>query len=234
MLLDSFTAHSLTFQITYAECYEVWDHAGAVARKFASIWPELQIDRGVPNEQVMRGLGVTLQTGLTSSLVTLDKAKLDQGTMSQLSQTYEVWRTELRLEELTRVSCRVRYIKNFSEARSANNFVVQLGLVPWPAEKVFDQPTDGELNGVEIAYRFEDEASFAVLRVGAEHIKLERKPHPEFESETIKQEKHRAFIDFDRGLLAGMEARTLRVDEWLKGYQHLLRRDLEKVIRRRS
>jgi hypothetical protein len=231
MLLDTFKLHTMTVQVSYANCYELWDKAGAIARRLAAVWPGADLDKGTPNEQILRTPTASIQTAFLASTVTLQKPKLDGGTLAQLAQTFDVWRSELALEKLTRVSCRSRYVKDFSTPKAANEFVIGMGLAPWPEGRIFDQPVGGKGNSLEIAFRFEDEASFAVVRVGAEHLLVEMKSHPDIENEPVKKEKHRAFIDFDRGLLAEIDARALRLDEWLKGYQHLLRRDLEKVLR---
>lgn len=231
MLLDTFKLHTLILQVTYANCYELWDKSGAVARRLWSVWPGIELDKATPNEQILRTPTTTIQTAFTMSTVTLLKPKLDGGTVAQLAQTFDVWRSELRLEKLARVSCRSRYVKDFATPHEANDFVIGMGLTPWPEGRIFDQPVGGKANSLDIAFRFEDEASFAVLRIGTEHLRFEVKVHPEIDNEPVNKEKHRAFVDFDRGLLAEIDAKGLRLDEWLKGYQHLLRRDLEKVLR---
>jgi hypothetical protein len=234
MILDTYKLHTVIVQVTYPEAFELWDRAGAVARRTTAIWPGLELDTSSPNEQMFRSPTVVIQTGFRTSIITLSRPKLDPATMTQIAQTYEVWQSELQLSSLTRVSCRSKYVKEFSSQREANLYLLNLGVVTAPEGRVFDQPHDGKGNSIEVGYRFEDEASFAVLRVGGEHLNIEMRPNPELETEAMKKQRFRAIIDFDRGLLSSLDAKTLRMDEWLKGYQHLLRRDLEKVIRARA
>ena len=105
-------------------------------------------------------------------------------------------------------------------------------MVKGPKSKVFDQPLDSELNGIEILYRFEDENSFSVLRVRAESLKYEVDLDPRFtDVANIREALYRVIIDFNRGLLKTVKVDKFLVEDWLKGYQHLLRRDVEKVLK---
>ena len=230
MILDNFKLHSAIVQITFDERYELWDRAGALSRRISDIWPGLSLDSATPQEQTLRSKSVVVQSSVRSATLTLFGLKLDPGVLTQIEQTFDAWRSDLSLKKLQRVSCRTKFVRDFTSQRSANDYVLNFGLTPWPKDRVFDQPTSGRGNAVDVGFRFEDEVSFAVLRFGTEHLNLEMKAHPEFETETIKKSIYRAFIDFDRGLLAPPDASSLRLDEWLKGYLHILRRDVEKVI----
>jgi hypothetical protein len=231
MLLDAYHLHTLIVQLSYDEAFELWDRAGAIARGLTELWPGVELDTATPGEQTFRSSSVVLQTSLKTSTITLWRPKLDPTTIARVTQSFEVLRSQLELQTLSRVSCRSKYVKDFTTQEGANSHVLRMGLTPWPDTRVFDQPTGGNGNAVEVVYRFEDEASFAVLRVGSEHLNVNIRTHPEVENEVVERKKHRAYIDFDRGMVAAMDARILRLDEWLKGYQHLLRRDIEKVIR---
>jgi len=151
--------------------------------------------------------------------------------IQRLKETFEVWREFLNLNELERVSARSVYVKEFPSVKEANAELFSLNLARWPSSKVFDQPMDADLNGLEIHYRFEDESSFAVLTLKAEEIVYEVELDPYFIAESEqKVKKSRLIIDFDRGLLGSVDASKFRMDEWIKGYQHILRRDIDKVI----
>jgi len=233
MILDSFKLNNAIIQIQYKNAFELWDHAGAVARGLSTIWPDLSLSEGQPNQQVLEGKGVNIQTGFTKSTITLsgDKA-LEQRKVQQITKTFEVWRDELGLGELLRVSMRVIYCKEFPSMKEANAELIALNLVRWPNSKVFDQPIDSDLNGFEIQYRFEDQNSFSLLKLKAEQLRLELDFNPDFVDESeIRKTKNRMIIDFDRGILGSVNAEKLRMDDWIKGFQHILRRDIEKVIK---
>lgn len=132
---------------------------------------------------------------------------------------------------MTRVSSRVLYVKQFPTMREANEELFKLKLCRLPKSKVFDQPADSPKNTFELTYRFEDEASFAFLRIRTEGVRLEFKADKEFTTlKDTSETKNRLIIDFDRGLIKSTEAASFRMDEWLKGFMHVLRRDVEKVL----
>lgn len=233
MLLDSFKLHNLVFQVQYENAYALWDGAGAIAQKLSDIWPNLALHEGQPNQQTLTGDGVQIQSGLNTSTVTISNSKaLDAHHAQLLMKTFEVWQSELMLTKLKRLSTRIVFEKNFPTIGEANAFFLGREIVKWPTSKVFDQSLDAGQNGIDLQFRFEDEKSFSVLRVRAEKLKMDVNLDPYFfEEAKLSKEKNRSVIDFDRGLLGSVDATTVRVDEWLKGVHHILRRDLEKVIK---
>lgn len=232
MLLDLYRPRSLIFQITYDEAFEIWDRAGAIGRTLYKIWPNLKVQDGQPHHQTLSGKGVVVRTGLTDSTVTLTGDSLFEAIkIKSLEDTYATWHDLLDLSILKRASTRVIYAKNFESMKAANAELFEMQLAKWPKTKVFDQPQDAELNGLEILYRFEDKDSFSLLRVKAEQIKAELELDAElFEQPVHTQTKNRLLIDFDRGLLGSVDAEKFRVTEWIKGFQHVLRRDIEKIL----
>lgn len=233
MILDSFKLYSAIIQIQYADAFEIWDHAGAISRRLTSIWPGLKPAEAQPQQQVLVGDGVNIQTGFTKSTVTLSGEKaLSQLKVQQTSDTFEVWRELLELNELKQVSSRVTYLKEFASMGEANAELLSWNLARWPTAKVFDQSLESDRNGLEIQYRFEDKNSFSVLKLKAEQLKYEVDFDPYYVDEPeIRKTKNRMVVDFDRGLLGSVSAEKFRMDEWIKGYQHILRRDIEKVIK---
>ncbi len=85
---------------------------------------------------------------------------------------------------------------------------------------------------MELRYRFQDEDSFSTLTIKSEQVTYQANLDPSFvEDYEIKKTVNRLIIDFDRGLLGTIKASNLRMDEWIKGFIHVLRRDIEKVIK---
>ena len=236
MLLDSYKPRTLIFQITYDEAFEIWDRAGAMARALCKIWPSLKLQEGQPHYQTFAGKGISVRTGLADSTVTLKGENVfEVRNIKSLEDTYSMWYEMLDLSVLKRASTRVLYTKDFDTIKAANAELLGMQLAEWPDTKVFDQPMDAESNGLEIAYRFEDKASFSLLRLKAEQIKAEVELDPElFDQPVLAKTKNRLVIDFDRGLLGSVDGGKFRVDEWVKGFQHVLRRDIEKVLKERK
>lgn len=232
MILDSCKLHALIVQVGYAQAFELWDRAGAIARQASRIWPGLELNTANPQEQTLRGDGLQIQTTMDKATITLHRPEsLDARKVQQLADMFDIWRKELELLELSRVSTRAIYARDYASIAEANAALFALNLVRRPTERVFDQPQDAELNTVDVQYRFEDSKSFAFLRIRSERIEYKVELDPDFVSETeIRSNKSRLLIDFDRALLGTVIAAKLRMDDWLKGFQHVLRRDLEKVV----
>lgn len=233
MILDSFKTHNAIIQIRYADAFLIWDRAGEINRHISKIWPGVKITEGVPQQVTLTGEGVKIQTGIDKSSITVSgEHALGQLKVRQICDTFEVWCKELEIDELSQVSTRVTYSKDFESLKNANAELLALNLVRWPDTMVFDQPLESDRNGLEVQYRFEDESSFSVLKLKAEQLKYEVDLDPNvFNDPKIRKVINRMTIDFDRGLLGAVAAGKFRMDEWLKGYQHILRRDIEKVIK---
>lgn len=236
MFLDSFKLISVVFQIRYQDAFELWDRAGMISRQLCEIWSdsELETSEVKPQQQVLRGKDVTLETAFRQSTVTLTGEKsFDSRRIQQTKETFELWGDALKLRNVERISTLATYSKDFPTVKEANAELISFGLVSWPTVKVFDQPIDADLNGPQVQLRFEDASSFSVLRMRAEQVRLEASlPSEFFDQPSIEKLKNRLIVEFDRGLLGSVATEKFRVEEWLKGYQHILRRDIEKVIPR--
>lgn len=233
MILDSFTLHKTIFQFDYADSFLLWDRSGVIAKRLTEIWPNTKVKEGQPHLQVLSGDGAEVHNGFSKSSVTLSGDKqLGTRRIQQVKDTFEVWREMLELKTLTRVSTRAIYVKHFDSIKDANAAIFDLNLAKWPSTKVFDQTQEADLNGLEIAYRFEDKQSFTIVRVKAEQLiyKVELDPYY-LEEPELESTKSRMVIDFDRGMLGTINAENFRIDEWVKGFQHLLNRDIEKVLK---
>lgn len=233
MILDSYKLNSVVFQIQYKDAFELWDRAGNITRGLTRIWPDLKLIDAQPQQQIVRAKGVQIHTGLTQATVTLMGANsLDSHSVQKLKSAFDVWREFLELTNVNRISTRAVYMKEFASQKEANAELIGLGIARWPQSKVFDQPMDSEKNGVEIHYRFEDKESFALLRFRAEEIEYKVELDPQFVAEAdIRKSKRRMVIDFDRGLLGEVSAEKFRVEDWIKGFVHVLRRDIEKITK---
>jgi hypothetical protein len=235
VILDSFKIRQLIVQIRYAHALELWDRAGSVNRRIQKIWPGLEIvgERVQPNNVVLKGDKIQVDTGLEQSTISLSQlTTLEQHNSQHIVDTFGAWRDELSLTKLARVSSRIIYAREFPTLGEANQELFKLNLCRLPGTKVFDQSTDSPRNAFDLTYRFEDEASFAFLRVFTQGVKLEFKADKEFTTlKDTSEVKNRLIVDFDRGLKQPTDAASFRMDEWLKGFMHVLRRDVEKVLK---
>lgn len=235
MILDSFKIRQLIVQARYPHALELWDNAGSVNRRIQKIWPETEIvgEAVQPNNVVLKNDKAQIDTGLEQSTISINQlTTLDQHTSQQIIDTFAAWRDELNLTTLSRMSSRILYVKEFPTMGEATEELFKLNLCRFPKSKVFDQPVESPKNTFVLTYRFEDEASFAFLRVRTEGVKLQFKAGKEFTSlKDTSETKNRLIIDFDRGLIKSTDAKSFRMDEWLKGFMHLLRRDVEKVLK---
>lgn len=233
MILDKFNLATTVFQINFKESFLLWDRAGAIASDMSKIWPDLKVAEGMPDRQTLRGKNALIQTTMVNGILTLKgEDALSEQSVLATKKLYEIWREQLDLSVVERISTRTIYHRDYGSLGDANRAIFARNLAKLPEGKVFDQPTDSPLNGVELRYRFEDDKSFAFVRLAVESFKYEVELDPAFVEapHMIKKEKHRVVIDFDRGMLGGVDSQKFRVDEWFKGYQHIINRDLEKVL----
>ncbi len=232
MLLDTMKLRSVNFQIRYDAAFELWDEAGAIARAFSNAWGGLKLEEGQPNRVTLTKKGLMIRTELDNSLIALDVPETVDVRSKAISEAVSIWKDRLKLESFARISMRVEYVKTFSSLAGATEAVRKLGLVNWPTQKVFGQDEVGEKNGLDCLLRFEDSSAFTTLRTRAESVLMQYEIHPDFAGDEPKvhKELHRMILDFDRGTTQPMKAKDFAAEEWLKGYFHLLRRDLPKVI----
>lgn len=232
MILDSFRLQTVIFQIRYKEAFRTWDHAGEIAQRLNIIWPGLKLSDGQPNRQIFKGNNINIQTSLTSSTITLTGAdSLAHDKVEQLKKSFEMWREILELTDITQLSTLTTYEREFPSLKEANDELFRLNLARWPTEKVFDQPVGSEDNGVELFYRFQDENSFSTVKLQVEKTTYEVDLNPDYVDEAeIRKTKNKMLIKFDRGILGSLNPQKFRVDDWIKGYKHVLHRDIGKVI----
>ncbi len=196
-----------------------------------AIWPDLKLAEGAPNHQILASPVCQINTGLTQATITIHgDAILQGGPLKKIFETFEIWKSHLKLASLTRLSTRVVFAKAFDDIGEANRSLLSLNLIRLPDEKVFDQPMDSTKNSAEIMYRFEDENSFSFVRVRSEKRTMELQGDPDFMTEPLTRHLCRLLVDFDRGSIGVIEINKLNISEWFKGYLHVMRRDMDKVL----
>lgn len=231
MILDDYKIHQLNVQFQYPDAYEIWDNAGKISRDLVEIWPGLSPQAVEGNQQVLKSDSVQITTGLRMSHIGITTiARRDQFD-EQIALTVDVWRQFLALKTLDRVSARSFYRRPYKTLAQANQALVDLKIVRWPESGLFNQPYDSERNTFDVNYRFEDTGGIVSVRVKSQQVKLEilaNKDFPDIESSS--REENYIIIDLDRATIKPVEAATFSVTEWLKGYHHILRRDLDGLL----
>lgn len=231
MLIDSLKLHTVIVQIRYPEAVELWDTSGKISRDLIRLWPDLTVHEAQPQTQTLISGNINIQTGIDQATITIkNDDAFNAQNQNSIKETLDIWTRYLSLDKYTRVSTRSIYTKDFDTIKAANEFLFGFGLVRWPSQKVFDQPQESELNSFDLNYRFEDDKSFAFLRFRTEKLMIEAKLPAEFSERELKTNSNRFVFDYDRGLVSDIEVSKFRSSEWFKGYNHILRRDLDKVI----
>lgn len=231
MILDAYKLQSFTVQVNYKSSFELWDRAGSIARSASELWGELKVIEGAPQQQVLSARDLIINTGFNQSSISLLRERLtNQQYIGLVKSMFEIWKNSLALELVERVSARSVYTREFNSIGEANAHLLSMGFAKWPKEKVFNQSADSALNGIEISFRFQDEKSFSIVRLKAEQTTFHAELDRDYVTDPIDIEKNKSVIDFDRGTLGQIDASKFRMDEWITGYFHVLRRDLGKVL----
>jgi hypothetical protein len=232
MILDSFKFEKLIVQAQYEKAFQIWDRAGAISTELCVVWPGTDVFDAKPQQQLLKSDSVQLETGIDKATATLfSVGSLDTKKIQQINDSFRVWKTHLEIKTFKRFSARATFTKDFKSISEANQWLFSLNLIKRPAEKAFDQPIETEKNSFSLSYRFEDSISFALLDIKSEQLLYEVKLDRSFtDQQDIKGEKNRVVIEFDRGILERIDSDNFRVDDWIKGFQHVLRRDIGKVL----
>lgn len=231
MILDTFKLRTFTIRLDYDVAFELWDNAGSVARALNTVWGPLTVKQPTPNQQVLENSTAQLFIGMTQSFIVVKNGKaFDRRGFSLISRTFEILARYLSLHQITRVSARASYVMETTSIGEANSMVRSFPCVNWPSEKVFGQDPSSDLNTGSFSFRFQDEASFSVVDVKSEQVHHRAELEVLDVTDAIDVKKNYVVIEFDRGTLGVVEANQFRIEDWLKGYRHVLNRDIDKVL----
>jgi len=197
----------------------------------ARVWGELKIKHPSPNQQVLEGQSVQLILGIEQSYITVksDRA-LDSTTKDKLHASVIAIRDSLSLSEFTRVSARVSYGIYSETIAEANALARSFSCINWPEQKVFGQAKDSDENGVSFSFRFQDKTSFSVVEVKTEEATFHVDHDSVLNVGPIDKKQCACLVEFDRGTFGPIDASRLRVIDWIEGFVHVMRRDIDKVL----
>jgi hypothetical protein len=231
MKIIEFTIRQVVFEIRFEEAYEVWDRAGQINREFSELWPKIQLSEAEPNKQILKSDEVQLHTGLRSCNIALLFPKTiapNPANERRVSETFRVWRNALGFSKLTRVGTRVIMAKSFSSGNDAEQAIMSLGLTKTPKPPIFNHDTDPAW--VDVRLHWQDEATSTQVRVHPEHHETEIKDPAGDPAKREKRTTYSVVIDMDRATRGSTDTGKFDVVQWLKGVQHLVNRDLTRLI----
>jgi len=228
MNFADFLIRQLTFEVRYDDSHLIWDVAGRITRELLDIWPGLKLEEGKPNQQVLKGQKLQVQTGIRTSHVMLFHPKTVVQHSEQIASTLKVWTSFLELNKLTRIGTRTIFTKEYKSEEEADKAVVELNLVRVPEGPVFNCHSGPTQMGLNV--RWNDDLTTTYLSIGSERRVYEIDGPADFYDEAKKVTKNACLIDIDRATLKPLELSKFDVRQWLEGVQHVQSRDIPKFL----
>lgn len=229
MNLASFRIRQVTFEIRYDSAYLLWDVAGSIAREVSGIWPGLGVEEAKPNQQILVGPGVRIQSGFDRAYVIVSAPKSVTQHYEQISETYKLWTTLLDIRVLNRVGTRTIFVREYDSEDAANRAVFELGLVRVPEGPVFNHRSAPTSAGITLRWR-DDSNATTFLSMHADKQTLNVEAHGEFADQSKAIEKNFLTIDVDRATREPIDLAKFNVQQWLEGVQHIQSRDIPKFL----
>lgn len=219
--------------MNYAPAYLLWDRAGEIARRLSKLWPDWKLEQAQPGVITARAGSARLNTALDASFVNIQSPKAFSSFSEQIANSFQIWTELLEIRSITKIGGRAIYIKDLKTREEANSEYQELGLANWPTRDVFNIRMDSSLNSGSIHYQIEDDASSVAVRIAPTFnvIEIDNSEFPELSG---KKEIHRLIVDVDRQTKKTTEADRFSPNDWLKGYHHLLNRDLSAILNKKK
>lgn len=229
MKLADFKMRQIVFEIRYDSAYVLWDRAGAIAKEISRLWPGLELDEGKPNSQSFSDDIVTVNTGLTSSYVAIRQPKKILEFAEQIAQTTDVWVSFLDLTKLSRVGTRVMYGKEYDTREGASKAVVDLGLVKFPEPPFFNHKELPKQCDLRLYWEEEGLQTQIIIKPERHELKMVASL-PGRPIEKKREFSDAVLLDIDRATRGTIELSKFDVAEWLKGINHLVSRDVDRIF----
>jgi hypothetical protein len=228
MDIAEFSLRQLIFEIRYDDAYILWDRAGDIHRRIARLWPGSQLVEGTPNQQSLQSDVASIVTGFKTAHIAARKPTSILQFSDQFSETLAIWVDALELTRFTRVGTRVVYRKSFPSVETANQAMVGLGLIRVPQSPIFNHKSG--LYAADLRLVWQDEASQTQVVLRAERQEMEVKGLFDDSGMNEKKTADSVVVDLDRATIGIVELTKFRMADWLKGIQHLMSRDLNRVL----
>ncbi|VTU28802.1 hypothetical protein H6CHR_03065 [Variovorax sp. PBL-H6] len=228
-LVQDFQISQLTLQFNYPPAYLLWDRAGELTRKVSVLWPGWKLEKAEAGSVQALAKNARVQMGLDMSYVIVTGPK-GFGAAEQIAKTIQLWTSILELETIDKIGTRAIFQKKYADRESAHKAYLAMNLVNWPPRRVFDCAVDSPLNGGSAHLQFEDDQALTIVRVSPQQVAIEIPAQEEFPEIEGKKVVDRVIVDVDRQTKKPIDAARFSAPDWLKGYQHLLNRDLPEIV----
>lgn len=221
--------NQLTLQLNYPPAYLLWDRAGELTRKVSVLWPGWRLEKAEAGSVMGLANNARVQMGLDMSYVIVTGSK-GFAAGEQIAKTVQLWTSILELDTIEKIGTRAIFEKKYPDRESAHKAYRAMNLVKWPSRKVFDCAVDSPLNGGAAHLQFEDDQAMTIVRVAPQQVTMEIPAQEEFPDLEGKKVINRVVVDVDRQTKKSIDATRFSALDWLKGYQHLLNRDLPEIV----
>ncbi|HUX90721.1 MAG TPA: hypothetical protein VMV48_08535 [Gallionellaceae bacterium] len=228
MELSEFKIRQVIFEIRYDNAFILWDRAGGISRDLTKIWPNLKLTEGTPNQQSLRSEDLSIQTSLLTSHIALIQPSNISQFSEQIEETLRIWITSLEIKKFSRIGTRVIYAKTFESEDLAQKAVMNLGLVKYPEAPFFNHKIPPRSSEVKLLWQ--DDSSQTQIIVKSEHQEVEVGGLSDNPRDKHKKTADVMLIDIDRATRGDVELSKFRVVDWLEGVQHLIARDVKRIL----
>lgn len=220
----------LVLELRFDAAYLLWDRAGAIFTRLALMWPGTKLAEANPAQQVLKGENIHLVTSLQSVRLILFRPTTIMQRAAAIEQTVKVWVEQLELQEFTRVGTRCLFNRSYESEEAANGASVEAALVATPRSPIFGFRTP--VSATETVVVWKDQDLVTRLAIKPEHKRLQFSDVEDFPEEKIDRTLHSVLIDFDHATAGKVDATKFRTQDWLKGVQHIIHRDMPRYLNR--
>ena len=230
MLFDEFKLKQFSVQVNYPDAYSIWDAAGAVATRLSKIWPKVELENATAGEVALKNDTCKVLFGIRMSYVHVTSPKSVEEHAKSIGETFEVLANKLLVTDFDRIGARAVFVKEYKSAALGIAALRAMRLARRPSKNVFNIDIESESNIETVSYKFENESMGTTVNIAFQSLKLELKTGGEFPDADASKDLHRIVIDVDRFTKKPTSTKQFSAVEWLKGYNHLIRRDLPTII----
>lgn len=228
MQLSDFHIRQVAFEVKFDPMYRLWDVSGALFQQLSRIWPHTSEGKIDPNHLQLMSDTINVIFGLRTCSIRIARPKSVIQFADQIAQSLDALFLVLEIETLRRVGTRTIYAKSYPTPEAAREAAVELGFIRAPSSPIFNHKSG--LAEAESRMVWRDAAMQTQVVMKTEHQSFEVSGFTEFDNVPRKSESHALILDVDRGTLADVERSKFRVRDWLQGVQHVLNRDINRLL----
>lgn len=231
-LLDLFKLERAVLEVRYPGAYLHWDRAGALWTEMTRKWPDLTNVKGTPVQTVFA------RPGKHQLAVEMQQARiiefLPHSSLKSFAESaawfVDVVVRSLEIHTFTRVGLRQIFFLRSSGSEKAAETVLESGLLKIP-DSGFLGMQQRRVLFPEYAVRCEGEATGARVSLKAIQRSFEREPEPMIgETEPWREEQFGVEYDVDYFTTKQADIEQMKLDEWIRGAVHVLRKDTESLV----